>query len=89
MVNLMWQVPLSTRGSRGLMIGRPVQMFRTRPQCIQFISMIWGEKNLSTADEAAAKKSGAGILLNFNQPNNLGAGSRQVRHLPEKEPGRV
>jgi hypothetical protein len=38
--------------------------------------MIWGEKNLNTADEAAAKKSGAGILLNFDEPDNLGAQSR-------------
>jgi hypothetical protein len=64
--------------SHGLMIGSPVLTFRPPPAGIQFISMIWGEKNLRTADEDAAKKSGAWILLKFNQSDNLGTGPRLV-----------
>lgn len=39
------------------------------PPGVQFIPMIWGEKNLNSADEEAAKATGANVLLGFNEPN--------------------
>jgi hypothetical protein len=36
---------------------------------IQFVPMIWGPKNVNPADLAAAKATGTGILLGFNEPN--------------------
>jgi hypothetical protein len=48
---------------------RPVSDVVDPPKNIQFIPMIWGKNNLNTADELAAKNSGAGILLTFNEPD--------------------
>ena len=42
------------------------------PPGIQFVPMIWGGKNLNPRDEADAKRTGAGILLTFNEPDNPG-----------------
>ena len=39
------------------------------PPSVQFIPMIWGKRNLNAADLRAAKATGAGILLGFNEPN--------------------
>ena len=64
--------------SHGLMIGSPGLTFCPPSAGLQFISMIWGEKNLRTADEAAAKKSGTWVLLKCNRLDNLGTGSRQA-----------
>jgi len=48
------------------------------PAGIQFIPMIWGERNLNAADEAAARNSGSGILLTFNEPDNAGQSNMTV-----------
>lgn len=45
---------------------------------IQFVPMIWGNKNLNSADETAAKNSGVGILLTFNEPDNPGQSNMTV-----------
>jgi hypothetical protein len=48
---------------------RPVSDVLDPPRNIQFIPMIRGRNNLNAADELAAKNSGAGILLAFNEPD--------------------
>ena len=40
-----------------------------KPVDVQFIPMIWGPRNLAPEDLDAAKASGAGTLLGFNEPN--------------------
>jgi len=57
---------------------QPTSDVSNPPAGIKFIPMIWGEKNLNTADEAAAKKSGSGILLTFNEPDNAGQSNMSV-----------
>ncbi|HEX4007244.1 MAG TPA: glycosyl hydrolase [Acidobacteriaceae bacterium] len=51
---------------------QPRSDIRNPPAGIQFIPMIWGGKNLNPRDEADAQKTGAGILLTFNEPDNPG-----------------
>jgi hypothetical protein len=48
------------------------------PAGVQFFPMIWGEKNLSNVAETAAKNSGAGILLAFNESDNPGQSNMTV-----------
>jgi hypothetical protein len=48
------------------------------PAGVQFIPMIWGEKNLTNAAETATKNSRAGILLTFNEPDNPGQSNMTV-----------
>jgi hypothetical protein len=36
---------------------------------IQFIPMIWSHSNVTESELAAAKQSGSGVLLGFNEPN--------------------
>jgi len=48
---------------------KPQSDVHRAPAGIQFIPMIWGEKDLNPDDLAAAKATGAGILLGFNEPN--------------------
>lgn len=57
---------------------QPTSDVSNPPAGIQFIPMIWGEKNLNTADETAAGNSGAGILLTFNEPDNAGQSNMSV-----------
>lgn len=48
------------------------------PAGVQFIPMIWGRQNLNAADLEAAKATGAGILLGFNEPNEMGQSNMTV-----------
>jgi hypothetical protein len=57
---------------------RPTTDVSSPPRGIQFIPMIWGGKNLNTADETAAEKTGAGTLLTFNEPDNGGQSNMTV-----------
>ncbi len=45
---------------------------------IQFVPMIWGQKNVTAPELAAAKATGAGILLGFNEPNVHGQSNMTV-----------
>ena len=45
---------------------------------IQFVPMIWGQKNVIPEELAAAKASGAGVLLGFNEPNVHGQSNMTV-----------
>jgi Glycosyl hydrolase catalytic core len=57
---------------------QPASDVNDSPPEIQFIPMIWGDKNLNKADESAAQGSNAGILLTFNEPDNPGQSNMSV-----------
>ncbi len=66
--------PHGARVLRGLKVSwyydwRPRPDISGAPAGVAFIPMIWGRQNLNAADLAAAKASGAGIVLGFNEPN--------------------
>lgn len=56
------------------------------PAGVQFIPMIWGEQNLNAADLKAAKDSGAGIVLGFNEPNEQGQSHMTVEEALDAWP---
>jgi lysophospholipase L1-like esterase len=45
---------------------------------IQFVPMIWGPGNVTSQELAAAKASGTGVLLGFNEPNVHGQSNMTV-----------
>jgi hypothetical protein len=57
-----------------------------RPRHVQFIPMIWGMKNLNSGDLKAAKATGAGILLGFNEPNEKSQSNMTVQQALDAWP---
>ncbi len=45
---------------------------------VQFVPMVWGHNNVNPKELAAAKASGAGVLLGFNEPNVHGQSNMTV-----------
>ena len=45
---------------------------------VQFVPMIWSHKNVNDEELKAAKATGAGVLLGFNEPDNHGQGNMRV-----------
>ena len=45
---------------------------------VQFVPMIWSHKNVNDEELKAAKSSGSGILLGFNEPDNGGQANMTV-----------
>lgn len=64
----------------------PVPDIREAPARVQFIPMIWGLKNLNMADLEAAKATGAGILLGFNEPNGKNQANMTVQQALDAWP---
>ncbi len=56
------------------------------PASVQFIPMIWGTQNLDIADLQAAKATGSGILLGFNEPNEKGQSHMSVQQALDAWP---
>jgi hypothetical protein len=56
------------------------------PAGVQFVPMIWGMKNMNEADLKAAKASGTGILLGFNEPNEKGQSNISVEQALDAWP---
>ena len=56
------------------------------PKRVQFIPMIWELKNLDSKDLAAAKSSGAGTLLAFNEPNERDQANMTVQQALDAWP---
>lgn len=56
------------------------------PAGVQFIPMIWGPQNLNEADLQAAKASGAGIVLGFNEPNESSQSNMTVEEALDAWP---
>lgn len=53
---------------------------------VPFIPMIWGSKNVNDAELAAAKATGAGILLGFNEPDAGGQSNMTVEQALDDWP---
>jgi len=56
------------------------------PADVQFIPMIWGPRNLDEADLEAAKASGAGIVVAFNEPNESSQSNMTVEQALDAWP---
>ena len=56
------------------------------PASVQFIPMIWGLKNVNAEDLHAAKATGAGILLGFNEPDVGGQSNMTVQQALDAWP---
>lgn len=56
------------------------------PAGVQFVPMIWGMKDLSPENLAAAQATGAGIVLGFNEPNAAGQADMTVEQALDAWP---
>jgi hypothetical protein len=65
---------------------RPRPDVSEAPAGVEFIPMIWGPQNLNAADLAAAKASGAGIVLGFNEPNESSQSNMTVEQALDAWP---
>lgn len=65
---------------------QPTSDVVNQPHGVQFIPMIWGMKNLNNHDLKAAKASGAGTLLTFNEPTDKGQAEMTVQQALDAWP---